>query len=82
MIDVTQVAEPAAFAAANGMQFEAAGQHPSFGGAVFEYLQQNSTSDEFRSTSGRIFEVGAITGRVGGSPAHTRAPLQSIGWVA
>jgi len=52
------------------------------GGAVFEYLQQNSTSDEFRSTSGRIFEVGAITGRVGGSPAHTRAPLQSIGWVA
>ena len=73
--DVTQVADPAAFAAANGMQFEAAGQHPQFGGAVFEYLQQNSTSDVFRSTSGRIFEVGTITGRVGGAQTE-----QQGGW--
>ena len=70
--DVTQVGDAAAFAAANGMQFEAAGGHPRFGGAVFEYLQDATVTDVFRDET---IEVGTISGRVGGSQTK-----QDGGW--
>ena len=62
----TLAAGPAAFAAANGLSHEPIGAPARFGGAVFEYLQGSSLYEVYRSTSGRIFEVGTITGRVGG----------------
>ena len=62
----TLPAGPAAFAAANGLSHEPIGAPARFGGAVFEYLQGASLYEVYRSTSGRIFEVGTITGRVGG----------------
>jgi hypothetical protein len=57
---------PAAFAAANGLGYAPVGTASHFGGAVFEYLQGSSTYEVYRSTSGRLFEVGTISGRVGG----------------
>ena len=55
---------PDAFAAANGLSYTKQGGHPAFGGAVFEYLQDNAVTDVFTSEG---VEVGTITGRVGGS---------------
>lgn len=65
-------AGPAAFAAANALAYEQQGGHPTFGGAVFEYLQESTVTDVFTGTG---FEVGTITGRVGGSQTK-----QSGGW--
>ena len=70
--DTARVSEPQAFAAANDMSFAQQGAHPRFGGAVFEYLQDATTTDVFSNSA---FEVGTITGRVGGS--QTR---ESSGW--
>lgn len=53
-----------AFATANGMTYTAQGGHPTFGGAVFEYLQDSAVTDRFTSEA---VEVGTITGRVGGA---------------
>ena len=55
---------PEAFAAANALSYKKEGGHPAFGGAVFEYLQDNAVTDVFTSDT---VEVGTITGRVGGS---------------
>ena len=70
--DTTSATDPAAFAAANGLEFAQQGGHPHFGGAVFEYLQSATTTDVFRNAT---FEVGTITGRVGGSQT-----TESKGW--
>ena len=70
--DVTRVGDAAAFAAANGLEYSQQGQHPAFGGAVFEYLQDATVTDVFRDET---IEVGTITGRVGGSQT-----TESTGW--
>jgi len=70
--DVTRVGEAEAFAAANGLSFHHDGGHPRFGGAVFEYLQDSTLTEVF-TTDG--FEVGTISGRVGGSQTK-----QDGGW--
>ena len=70
--DTTALANgPAAFAAANGLGYAPVGTANHFGGAVFEYLQGASTYEVYRSTSGRLFEVGTISGRVGGGQTRT-----------
>jgi hypothetical protein len=58
------------FAAANGLRFEPTASAPSFGGALFDYLQDATVARRFASTSGRHFEVGNITGTVGGSQSR------------
>ncbi|CAN5629737.1 hypothetical protein BH10ACT7_BH10ACT7_16520 [soil metagenome] len=56
-----------AFAAANGLSFEPIDVPTGFGGAVFEYLQNKRVTDRFVASSGPAFEVGNLTGSLGGS---------------
>jgi hypothetical protein len=58
---------PEAQAAANSLEYTPQAPKSSFPGALFDYLQDATIANRFRATSGRQFEIGTITGRVGGS---------------
>lgn len=60
-----------AFAEANALLYEPSAAVPPYGGALFEYLENASVSDRFSGTvDGRLFDVGTVTGTVGGSQSR------------
>jgi hypothetical protein len=74
-----------AFAEANTLRYERVAAPPSYGGALFEYLENASVSNRFSGeVDGHLFDVGTISGTVGGSQSRTTAsgirvtsPMQS-----
>lgn len=65
--DTAALPDLATFAASNGWTYEASGAPSAFGGAIFEYLQDASVTDRFRTAGGPLIEVGTISGTIGGS---------------
>lgn len=61
--------DKAAFAAANGWTYSAAGGTPDFVGSMFDYLQNSRVTDVFQDLRGQAIEVGIVTGTVGGGQA-------------
>jgi hypothetical protein len=63
-----------AFAEANGLRYEQVTAAPPYGGALFEYLENAAVSNRFSGdVDGRLFDVGTISGTVGGSQSRTTA---------
>ncbi|WP_052521235.1 hypothetical protein [Agreia bicolorata] len=61
-----------AFAETNALHYETSAPAPAYGGALFEYLENASVSDRFSGeVGGRLFDVGTVTGTVGGSQSRT-----------
>lgn len=67
--DTSALPDLAGFAAANGMTYAARSLPPVFHGSVFSWLEDAVVSDRFVAVSGPIFEVGTVTGELGGSQA-------------
>lgn len=65
--DTSALPDKAAFASGNGLAWNAVDRTPGFGGAVFEYMENTRVTDRFFSPTGHIFEVGNVTGSLGGS---------------
>lgn len=64
-IDTSALPDKAAFAAANGWGYEPSAPAPSFTGAIFEFLLGATSTDRFVGAAAE-FEVGVVSGRVGG----------------
>ncbi len=64
-LDTSALPDKAAFAAANGWQYEPSAPAPSFQGSIFGFLLDATVTDRFARAAGD-FEVGVVTGRVGG----------------
>lgn len=63
-----------AFAEANALDYESSAAVPQYGGALFEYVENASVSDRFSGdVDGRLFDVGTVTGTVGGSQSRKTA---------
>jgi hypothetical protein len=63
-----------AFAEANALRYEPSAPAPLYGGALFEYLDNASVSDRFvGEVDGRLFDVGTVSGTVGGSQSKETA---------
>ena len=67
-LDTSALPDKPAFAAANGWRYEASAPAPGFQGAIFEFLQGATVTDRFARDAGD-FEVGVVTGKVGGGQA-------------
>jgi hypothetical protein len=90
--DTAALPDKAAFAAANGWVYEPITPAPAHRGSIFEYLQEATVADRFSAPDG-AFEVGVITGKVGGGQAwpgtggavrtsFTTTEVMTIGYLA
>jgi hypothetical protein len=77
-LDTSALPDKPAFAAANGWRYEPSAPAPAFTGSLFEFLQGATVSDRFANghaadasgfVEGGVFEVGVVTGKVGGGQA-------------
>jgi hypothetical protein len=69
LFDTTALPDLATFARANGLSYQPSAAAPAYSGAVFSYLQNATVSHRFTAGSG--FELGIITGTIGGSQSRT-----------
>lgn len=67
-LDTSALPDKAAFAAANGWRYEPSAPAPAFQGSIFEFLQEATVTDRFARDAGD-FEVGVVSGKVGGGQA-------------